>query len=309
MRKIFTFLMVLTLTGCSSTKNYILSEKDLIPEGVAYNTKSNIIYVGSIYKQKVIGLYPDNKVKTVIPHPIFKNLSPLGMEMDNNKGILWMNVALAPIVNQSNSKEWQTTIMSFDIAENQLIKMYNILPERKAFLNDLTISEIGKVYATESVNARIYTIDKGSDRLKIFTDLDGYSFPNGITSRGNNLFVATNEGILKIDIETKRFNLIKSGPENNPKAIDGLAIYKNYFIGHQSSKISKFYFNMDITEIEKVEILDDGDEFDSSTTGEIGNGYYHYIVNSQIKSGIDVTNQRIKPLDSLERIIIRSIKI
>ncbi|TSE09667.1 hypothetical protein [Aquimarina algiphila] len=305
-------MILLLLFGCNVNKrDYILKEKDLIPEGTAFNTETNMIYIGSIYKQKVIGITSKGKIRDMIGQESFGRLSPIGMEMNVSNKILWINMAAAPIVNQSNVKNWETAIMAFDIVNQKIKKTYTIEKrETRSFFNDITVATSGDVYATETMNGKIYKIDKNTDTLDIFIDLEKYTFPNGIVYYNplNCLFVATNEGILKIELQNKMITLLNT-TNIDTKGIDGLAIYDNYFIGHQSSKVSKFYFNEDISEITKVEVLDSGEEFDSSTTGEIGNGYYHFIVNSQIKSGINQKEKTIKPIDSLEKIIIRSIKL
>ncbi|WP_282087613.1 hypothetical protein [Aquimarina algiphila] len=309
---IIVLMILFLLFGCNVNKrDYILKEKDLIPEGTAFNTETNMIYIGSIYRQKVIGITSKGKIRDMIGQESFGRLSPIGMEMNVSNKILWINMAAAPIVNQSNVKNWETAIMAFDIVNQKIKKTYTIEKgETRSFFNDITVATSGDVYTTETMNGKIYKIDKNTDTLDIFIDLEKYTFPNGIVYYNplNCLFVATNEGILKIELQNKMITLLNT-TNIDTKGIDGLAIYDNYFIGHQSSKVSKFYFNEDISEITKVEVLDSGEEFDSSTTGEIGNGYYHFIVNSQIKSGINQKEKRIKPIDSLEKIIIRSIKL
>lgn len=302
---------MVTLVSCSTPKDIILTEKDIIPEGTAYSTRTNTIYVGSIYKQKIIAISANGNIKNAIPQEVFGDLSPIGMEIDNKNNILWTNVALAPIVNKTGKNEWKTTIMSFDLNNFQLIKEYEFIEGEQVFLNDLTVANNGDIYATESVNRKIYRLDVSTDKLSVFMDLKDFGFPNGIVyyRPQNCLFIATNEGIVKVDVEIKKVELLEAKEGINAKVIDGLAIYDNYFIGHQSSKVSKFFFDEEIKKIVHSEILDSGDEFDSSTTGEVGNGYYHYIVNSQIRSGVDREKNQIKPLDSLENVIIRTKKL
>lgn len=311
--KPFYFLVCffLLMVSCSDEKNYIITEKDIIPEGTAFNSKTNTIYIGSIYKQKIIAIPVSGNHKDIITQTAFGDLSPIGMEVDAKNNILWVNVALSPIVNKTGKNEWKTTIMSFDLKKNQLIKKYELIKEEQAFLNDLTIAKNGDVYATESVHNKIYKVNATTDQLELFLEIKNFNFPNGIVynERLHCLFVATSEGIVKVDIITKKVVLLETVDNIDAKTIDGLALYNNYFIGHQSSKISKFYVNETMTKITRVEIWDSGNEFDSSTTGEIGNGYYHYIVNSQIRSGINRKAHKIKPLDSLENVIIRSKKI
>jgi hypothetical protein len=309
--QIFTITICSLFLRCSDKQDYVITEKDIIPEGVAYNSNSNITYIGSIYRQKIIGVSSKGEIEDVITYEHFGDLSPIGMEMDNDRNLLWVNVALSPIANQTNKNYWKTGVMSFDMGTNRSVKKYYLNKNDNAFLNDITVDKDGNVYATETVEGRIYKIDKATDSLEILLELKDYHFPNGITyyEPQNCLFVATNEGIIKIDLTIINATLIETENNINATVIDGLSVHNNYFIGHQSSKVSKFYFNDNISKIINVEILDTGKDFDSSTTGEIGNGYYYFIVNSQIRSGIDQKSNVIKPLDSLENVIIRKIKL
>jgi hypothetical protein len=280
-------------------KDFVIDEKDLIPEGIAVDSKTGIIYVGSTYKRKIVQINPKGEVSDFIPQEKDSIWSVLGMEVDEENNMLWVNTAhiheVMPLINPLETKDWLTTISAFDLSNKKLIKKYQLNDTTSAF-NDLTLSENGDVYATESANNKI---------------LKKFNFPNGITysKRHNVLFVSTREGILKIDIDSKQHELLPTTKNINAKSIDGLTLFNNYLIGHQNSKVSKFYLNDEFTEIVNSEILDSGKEFDASTTGEVAHGDYYFIVNSQLSSGIDFETKRTKPLDSLEKIIIRKINL
>lgn len=301
------------LSACSSpsnNKDFILNEVDLIPEGIAVDSRTGIIYVGSTYKRKIVQITPNGIVSDFISQEQDSIWSILGMEVDEQNGVLWANTAhiheVMPLIHPLPNKDWLTTISAFDIESKTLIKEYQLHEPTSAF-NDLTITHNGTVFATESVNNEIYWIHKKSDSLALFLELKEYRFPNGIAyaEKQDALFVSTTAGIVKIDVKSRNYKLLKVSDSINAKNIDGLTLYKNYLIGHQSSRVSKFYLNDDLTEITKAEILDSGNDFDASTTGEVSKNDYYYIVNSQIGSGIDFKNKTIKPLDSLEKVIIR----
>ena len=317
--RLFIIMSILLVSNCENKSNleredFILNEKDLIPEGLAFDKRTGVIYIGSTYKRKIVQIKPNGVVTDFISTETDGIWGVVGMEVDEKRGVLWVNTAHAnevmPLTNPNKEEDWMTGILSYTIKQKKLIKRYD-LNEPKGFFNDITVSENGDVYATESVNNKIYRIESGKDELQLFLDPKGFTFLNGITYVDSLkvLFVASTQGIFKVDVNSKKYTLLKTAKNINAKKIDGLAYYHNFLIGHQSSKVSKFYLNTDQTEIPKVEILDTRKEFDSSTTGEVGNGYYYYIVNSQISSGIDYENRTLKPLDSLEKIIIRKLKL
>ena len=306
-------VIVLSLCSCQNkelNKDFRINEKDLIPEGVAADSRTGIIYIGSTYKRKIIQIDAEGKITDFISQEEDGIWSVLGMEVDETDGVLWVNTAhihdVMPLINPISTREWMTTVSAFDINNRELIKRYQLNDTTSAF-NDLTVIPNGNVYTTESANNKIFMINSETDSLELFLELENYNFPNGIThsEKLNSLFVSTREGVLKINIESKEQLLLKEFDSVNAKRIDGLALYENYLIGHQSSKVSKFYLNEDFTEIKKMEVFDSGDEFDASTTGEVANDFYYYIVNSQLSSGINFKTKSTKPLDSLEKTIIR----
>ncbi|WP_422361031.1 hypothetical protein [Reichenbachiella sp.] len=311
MRKFGFIFLICLVWACSNTKDFVLKEKDLIPEGTAFNEETNSVYIGSIYKQKILGIEPDGTEADAITSDNFGQFSPLGMEMDNQTHTLWVCAAVAPIVEHAPDVKRQTAVLAFDPNENRQMKKFVLDTEVPAMLNDLTVDHKGNVYATETLGHKIYWIENGKNELELFLNLNKYHHPNGIVfyEAESCLFIATDEGIVKLNLETKELVLLATQYGIDATVIDGLAIYENFFIGHQSSKISKFYFNEGISKIVGAETLDSGDAFDSSTTGEIGNGHYYYIVNSQLKSGINRAEQKVKPLDSLEHVIIRKMKL
>ena len=305
---------VIFLISCHTKMDYVLKEKDVIPEGTAFNAKRETLYISSIYQQKIIGIDKHREEYDAIDRVNFGDLSPIGIAFDPRTETLWTCAALAPIVNRGGGDQWRSTILSFKMDERKgrLIKKYAELDfEIPTFLNDITVTPDGTVYATESVNNQIYTIDPEVDSLEMFIELEGYTFPNGIVydQHSKDVFIAVDQGILRLNPVEKKFYLLEASEGVDASVIDGLSIDGDYFIGHQSSKVTRFYFNESKTRLMRAEILDSGDEFDSSTTGKVGGGYYYFIVNSQIRSGINQTEKTIKPMDSLEQVIIRRIKL
>lgn len=317
MNKFLTILFISLLYACGDNqdkKDYVLTERNLIPEGTAFDAGTETIYIGSTFKRKIVQITKDGNIEDFIPEKYEGIASVVGIEVDQSRGLLWANIAHAnevmPLTDPDPDKDWKTSICSFDLTSKKLIHQFDLHVE-KAFLNDLTVTANGDVFATESVNGRIYWINPANDSLELFLNLSAFDFLNGITYSGeyNSLFVSSIQGVLKIDIQSKAYTLLKAIDGIDAAGIDGLSFYENKLIGHQSSKVSVFYLNENGNQIIRYDVLDTGDEFDSSTTGEAGNGYYYFIVNSQIRSGIDKEHHTIKPTDSLKNVIIRRIKL
>ncbi len=316
---LFAYLLLLViLTSChhrneNRITDYTILEKDLVPEGVAFDPATGKIYISSTYKRKVISISPEGEVADFIREGQDNIRSVIGMEVDKKRNCLWAISSEAKEVlplKEPGDRQWWSSVYQYDLQNNKLMKQYP-LNRDSVFLNDITVADDGTVYATETRNAAIYQIKPGDDTLSLFLRLPSYSFVNGICFADDpqQLFVTCEEGIVSIDLPAKRYSLLPVKDSNKALSIDGLSFTSGYFMGHQSSKVCRFYLSPGKDSIIKVDTLSTGNEFDSSTTGEKGEGHYYFIVNSQIRSGIDYEKQEIKPLDSLENIIIRKIKL
>lgn len=316
----FVFSLIAAF-GCNNKENieeprqkdFILEEKDLIPEGVAFDSISNTVFISSTYKRKIVRIDSTGKVSDFVKEGQDGMWSTIGMEVDAGRRHLWVVSSQAnevlPLKNP-DSLQWRSAVYQYNIETGLLIKSF-LLPVKNVFLNDLTVSEKGDVYITESMQNNIYWLQGGTDSIQLFLSPKPYTFLNGVSfsDQPGKLFVSSTEGILKIDISSGQYNLLKLPDTINAKETDGLTFYKNGLIGHQSKKVVLFKLDEKQDSVTSSSILNSGAEFDSSTTGEQANGFYYFIVNSQIQSGIDFKKQAIKPMDSLEKIIIRKLSL
>ncbi len=296
-----------------NVRDFILTEKDLIPEGLAFDPATQTIYVSSTHKRKIVLIDKPGQVRDFISSAQDDIKSVVGMEADPDRNSLWAISSEAnpvlPLINPGPD-QWRSALYQYELTDGSLIRKYT-LHRDSVFLNDLAVAPDGTVYITESRQRGLFSLKPGTDSILVFLDLPEHRFVNGIcfTDKPGFVFVCTPEGILSVDLDTKQYSLLPSARDIHAGGIDGLAFYDNYFIAHQSSRVMRFYLSPGRDSITRADTLDSGPEFDSSTTGEVSGGFYYYIVNSQIRSGVDYDRALIKPADSLENIIIRKRKL
>lgn len=294
----------------------VITEKDLIPEGTAYDPVTKQVFVSSTYKRKIVAIREDGTYYDFVKEAENDLWGTIGMEVDITRKKLWVISAKSKVVLVSRiptpPPEWQSKLLCYSLPAGTLEASYLLQPDSgKAFLNDLTVARDGSVYATESVGNVVYVLSYGASEIKKFlAPAVGFNFLNGLAFSPDNttLFVASTEGILAVDMKTRAYKPLRADSLIRTGACDGLAFYRNTLIGHQSKIVTRFYLNERMDSITRSEVLDDKN-LNSSTTGEIGGEWYYYIANSQIRSGIDYSTMRIKPLDSLQNIIIKRKKL
>jgi len=65
------------------------TEKDLVPEGLAYDPRRNVFYLSSLNRRKIVEIGRDGKISDFVPEGRFGLLPVLGIRLDPNDGSVW----------------------------------------------------------------------------------------------------------------------------------------------------------------------------------------------------------------------------
>lgn len=296
-----------------------IPQKDLIPEGIAYDPVSHSFFVSSLYCRKIVEVDASGNARDFIPEKQDGIWSVLGMEVDPKRRTLWAvssNSEDDMLMKYPESETvGQTGIFKFDLETKKLIKKYvlNVKGERH-FFNDLAITNAGDVYITDSNDSSVYRIVAAQDKLEQFVKSAGMNYPNGIalSADDSHLYVANLAGILVIDLTSKEVKALSAPESVATSSIDGMVFYKNSLIANQGltgvERVSRFYLSSDPGRIEKLELLQvNHPMFVLPTTGVIAEDSFYFIANSQIRSFDE--SKKIWPEDKLEETIILKIKL
>jgi hypothetical protein len=266
-------------------KAFEVAEKDLIPEGIAYDKAKGDFYIGSINKSKIIKIDGKNKVSDFLKTGTYGNWAYLGMKVDPEQRVLWTcrNQMLKSIDSAGYGG-----IFKYDLQDGSLIKKYIVHKTADShLLNDLVIQE-GVVYVTDSEGGGILMIRPDVDTLEHFIPDKTFIYPNGITISpdSNNLILASARGIQKIDLLSRDILPI-THPSYYIVGIDGLYTHNDYLIGIQNvvfpESINKFKLGFKGDDIADIEILSCNEPvFTKVTTGAIKDNYFYFIANSHI---------------------------
>lgn len=304
-------------TKCVPETFVVINERDLIPEGTAYDPETEQVFISSMYKRKIIAIRKDGSYYDFVKEAQDSIWATLGMEVDTAAHKLWVISSKGGpgIVTRQKIENdgWASRLYCYDLPSGTLYNIYHVTPstEGEYCFNDLTISPQGDIYITESLSNRVFILPAGKDSIEVFLTPQGHHFLNGIAlvPDQNLMFVSSAEGLISVDLSSKDYTTLPYGFTTQPASIDGLAFYNKSLIGHQSTLVTRFYLTDPLDAFIGHTTVDSLD-LDSSTTGEIGkDGWYYYIANSQIRSGIDYKNSVIMPMDSLEPVVIKRIKL
>jgi DNA-binding beta-propeller fold protein YncE len=284
-----------------------IPERDLIPEGIAYDPVDKNFFLGSIQKSKVIRIALSGKITDFVTDGL---LNVLGMKVHGRK--LWVC---------NNTPEHDTTtfisnLHIFDLPTGKLFKKYTLNDGTKHLFNDVVISSAGTGYVTDSNGGAIYVVKQDSDTLEALVSRGGIRYPNGIalTPDEKKLVVSTGSGlgIVLIDIATRAITPLQS-ERFLLIGFDGLYRSKNSLIGIQNVTYPEAILEIRcndtftaVTEIRPKAIS--LPEFDTPTTGVLVGDYLYFIANSQLMQ-VTGGGGKIKDPAALKETVIMRVKV
>ncbi|MCP4978310.1 MAG: hypothetical protein GY931_19360 [Maribacter sp.] len=303
MRLVIIMLVLVVLNSCQKEAPELINlnfEKDLIPEGIAIDSKSEIVFINSLRKNKIVKSKLDGSFPTeFIESNQYGYLSGFGMTIKGN--------TLFALGNSLPKKNNKSILLLLNLKTGDLINSYSINDSTFIYLNDLAISSKNDIYITDSESNQIYTVQNSSKKLEVYLEDDEIAHSNGISISDDDkyLYLASyNTGIRIIDIKSKS---ILNEPNRDYTGIDGMKYYNNSLIGivnakRDTSLLGVYRYYLDESKekiIRKEKIVPYGEHFILPTTFDLIDGHIYYIINSQLNN-FDQNSNQIIDVISLE---------
>jgi sugar lactone lactonase YvrE len=309
-RKILALMDELSRPIGRSRTAFTIPEKDLLPEGIAYDPKERSFYLGSMWKCKIVKIDRRGKVLDFIGEKQDGLRSVAGLKVDSARGILWAVSFMAmPWARSAPEEVGWSAVFKYDLRTGKLLNKYELADVRAGhLLNDLAVSRSGDVYVTDANRGEIYSILRGTDRLALFFRSDDFMYTNGITM-GNDektLYVASpGNGVFRVDIPARTCRPVAHAANLTLTAVDGLYFYDRSLIAIQPrfDRVCRFYLDPAGDSVERMDILEAHHPlFNFPTTGAVAGKDFYYIANSQAYSFS--SDGTLFPPDKLQEVVI-----
>ena len=285
-----------------STLAYQISEKDLIPEGLAYDTATHKLYLSSLNKHKILEIEPSGRFRDFISSGQDGIWQTLGMKVDQKTGSLWVCSA-----QDSGPDVGSAGVFHYDLKSGKLIKKYLADRNEQHLFNDLVVSSTGDVYLTDSTAGRVYQILHNKDALEEMSDFKRLSYPNGIalSDDQSKLYVAHfNGGLTVLDLKSHQTKLVNRPKGGTLAGIDGLYVWRGTLVGVQNGigapRVAQFTLNKAGDGIEAIKILENRSRYlEIPTTGALVERDLYLIANSQLRTlheGKIIDPAKLKPV-------------
>lgn len=258
---------------------FVTEEKDLIPEGLAYDANQKFFYLSSLNRRKIVKIDSEGRVSDLVSADRYGLLPVLGIRLDPTDGTIWAD---------SFEDAGRTELVHFD-SSGTLLGRLGPKDSGKHGFNDLVVRKNGEVITTDSLSNQVQRFDP---QRKAFTPLKIHRklfYPNGIALADDDrtIYVADAVGIVKIDLVSGTSRDVDPGPRTTLAGADGLYWYKGSLIAVQngigSPRVAMFKLSKNGASVTRTAMLENRTQFTVlPTTGAIRGNDFYFIANSQI---------------------------
>ena len=257
----------------------VTEEKNLIPEGLAWDPNRKVFYLSSLAQKKIVQITPDSHTSDFVPTGRDHLLPVLGIRLDPRDATVWAN---------TGDDAGKTELVHFD-STGKLLDRFTVNDSAKHLFNDLVIRQNGEIFLTDSLDNKTLRFDAATKTFKQLPTYRELFYPNGIALSGDGkiLYVADAVGVLRIDLVTSSSQDVRPGPHSTLAGADGLYWYNGSLIAVQngigSPRVAALKLSNDGTRVTKTTILENRSSFTSlPTTGAIRGSDFYFISNSHI---------------------------
>ena len=290
----------------NSSTAFVLKEKGLLTEGLAFDPQTDRFFISSVHKRKIIE-YDGNGESRQFNQNTGSLAGIFGMKVDENNRVLWAaGGALKFMEGYDDSLKGKSFLYKFNLDDGTLLAAYPPPePGEDHLFGDLTLDKAGNVYVSDSRSNAIYKLAKNGASLETFIPSGYFISLQGITfsEDGSTLYAADySQGIFKISVSERTVELMENKTSTTLLGIDGLYYYKGDLIATQNgvnpNRVLRLIPGKDADAIDNYKILESNNLlFDEPTLGVIYNDIFYFIANSQWarfdKSGTIFPDERL----------------
>jgi hypothetical protein len=318
MPRLLTVLAALVAIACTrpphvSTRAFVVPERDLLPESIAYDPATGDFYLGSMHRRKIVRRAPDGRVIDWAG-PAQGLWSIIGIKIDTAAGELWANSCSMgdqlPMTPSDSATIGRGALVRLRLRDAAVIARYEPpARDRPICFNDLALAASGDVFLTAGPGG-LWRLRRGADSLDRIVS-DTTLWLNGIaTGPDGALYAAADrQGLLRVDAATGSWRVLRLPPGDTATGIDGLYVHGRSLVwiqnGIEPARVVRATLSDDALGVREVRTLDRGHpDYDVPTTGVMVGDTLFYVATAQL--GAIRPGGRMLPADSLrENVVLR----
>lgn len=288
-----------------------LPERNFIPEGMAWDSRTGHFYLSSTYLRKVSKRDDSGYFHNFTPSAAHGMWQALGMKVDARRR--WLMVCSGDddrrMVGFRNEDLGKSGIFIYDIDTGDLVARHVLGATGRHLFNDLVQGPGEKLYITDSDEGTVYSLNRAAGKFTRMTPANRFTYPNGIaiSPDGRTLYVADAVGIEMLDIASLSVRRLSHAADVTLVGIDGLYFRHGYLVATQTGvkpyRVMAFHLVPTLDRVDWAIVLERGDpRMSSPTEGVIVGDWLYFIANSQ-QDAFD-SDDRIWPQGSLRKTVV-----
>ena len=269
-------------------------QKGLVPEGVAFDSKTGAFFVGSIRKRKIVRVAPDGTSSDFVASGRDGLRGALGMRVDAARRRLWVCTRAMPHMEGfDKEKAPDSALVAFDADSGKLVREYPLPRNPEAYqppsaCDDLTLAPDGSVLVNDTEHTRVFVLRPDGEDLEVLVDVPELGRPQGIavSDDGRTAYVSNYRRVMAVDMASRRVREVRAPADVPLNGIDGLAFDRGTLLAVQNGiephRVVRLTLSADGARIVKGRILEMNNPlFDEPTLGVAANGAFYYVADSQ----------------------------
>ena len=239
------------------------ADADLWPEGIAVDTETGDLYIGSIGRRAIYRLSADGRVEEFGTSSKDDLMEVLGMWVDPHRRTLWAATGFGEYNEPLTGPPRTNELVRYDLATGQLEHRYTVPDDELRLLNDVVVGPDGTAWATETLRGELYRVLPDGE-LELFRRYPELIYLNGIalSDDGRTLYLGHYGGLSRVAADDGSIETI-SGPDMALGMVDGLSRIDDGLVMVQNSRHVNFRvvrvgLGIDETTAAKLEVLDCG---------------------------------------------------
>ncbi len=279
---------------------FVLTDPDFIPEGIAYDARSDAFFVGSLHRGQILRVTRGGAASIFSADAAGARQGRpgqvLGLRVDPARKVLWaatlvIDTAAPPF--RRGPGGW-AALRAFELSSGRLIASY-APPDSTSphLLNDIALAPNGDLYVTDSEGDALFRLPNGRTALElVHGGSPRFVYPNGVAidAKRGRIYVAHMEGIstfrLADPVPAAHAPLVAATGVPT-SGIDGLYLCGRALLGIQSlldsQQVTRFVLAPDGITVTAATVLErKHPAHDVATTGVIVGDSLYYIAGSQL---------------------------
>lgn len=281
---IHTEMMANTTSQSIASKAFSLSDSDLLPEDIDYDSTTRRFYITSVLKKQILSVDASGNSRLFAKAP--DGWPMLALKVDQKHHILWATEVALDGFATIAQKDWgRSAILIYSMPEGKLLHRIEGPPH--SALGDMTLDVDGHAIISDGGGGGVYRVRRDTQRVE---RLDAGDFISPQTSavapRGERIFVPDyTRGIGLLDLRSKQVSWIPMEGRYALNGIDGLYFYAGTLLttqnGTSPERVIAFKLDSSLSHVVSETII----ERATPTLGDpthgvvVGNAFY-YIANS-----------------------------